>query len=81
MTRHILAVLAIGVLAMATGCHAIDFYTPSLQSPVPPELEPPRELSMVSLPAYRIAPPDVIRIEVVKLVPRLPTASARPTYC
>ncbi len=55
---------------MAGGCHAIDFYTPSLQTPVPPELTPPRELSMVSLPAYRISPPDVIRIEVVKLVPK-----------
>ena len=70
MAKHFLAVLAVGVLATAAGCHAIDFYTPSLQSPVPPELEPPRELSMVSLPAYRISPPDSIRIEAVKLVPR-----------
>jgi polysaccharide export outer membrane protein len=31
----------------------------------------PRELSMRSLPAYRIAPPDVIQIEMLKLV-RLP---------
>ena len=55
---------------MASGCLAIDFYTPSLQSPLPPELAPPRELSMVSLPVYRISPPDVIRIEAVKLVPK-----------
>jgi polysaccharide biosynthesis/export protein len=53
-----------------TGCHAIDFYTPSLEPPLPPELEPPRELSKVSLPAYRIEPPDMIRLEVLKLVPR-----------
>jgi len=72
MIRHLLAILTIGVLAMATGCHAIDFYTPSLQRPVPPEMEPPRELSMVSLPVYRIEPPDVLRINVVKLVPRNP---------
>jgi polysaccharide biosynthesis/export protein len=70
MIRHFLTMLAMGVLAMATGCHAIDFYTPSLQRPVPPEMEAPRELSMVSLPAYRIAPPDVLQILVVKLVPR-----------
>jgi polysaccharide biosynthesis/export protein len=70
MAKHFLAILAVGMLATAAGCHAIDFYTPSLQSPIPPELEPPRELSMVSLPVYRISPPDVIRIEVVKLVPR-----------
>ena len=53
-----------------TGCHAIDFYTPALESPVPPELEPPRELSKVSLPTYRIEPPDVIQLEVLRLVPR-----------
>ena len=37
MVRHILMILAMGVFAMAAGCHAIDFYTPSLQKPVPPE--------------------------------------------
>jgi polysaccharide biosynthesis/export protein len=70
MERRLLAVLVVGALAVATGCHAVDFYTPSLQTPVPAELEPPRELSMVTLPAYRIAPPDVLQLEVVKLVPR-----------
>jgi polysaccharide biosynthesis/export protein len=70
MTRHALAMLAICLLTAATGCHAIDFYTPSLQEPVPAELELPRELSMVSLPTYRIQPPDQIRIETMKLVPR-----------
>jgi polysaccharide biosynthesis/export protein len=35
-------------------------------------LEPPRELSMVALPAYRIAPPDYILIEAIKLAPRSP---------
>ncbi len=35
-------------------------------------LEPPHELSMVSQPAYRIAPPDVVQILVIKLVPRQP---------
>ena len=64
--------LAACLLAASTGCHAIDYYTPSLQSPVPPELEPPRELSKMSLPTYRIEPPDIIRIEVLKLVPRPP---------
>jgi polysaccharide biosynthesis/export protein len=72
MIRYGTATLAMCVLALASGCHAIDFYTPTLQSPVPPELEPPRELSMVSLPAYRIEPPDMIRIEMIKAVPRNP---------
>ncbi len=62
--------LALCSLAVGPGCRAIDFYTPSLQAPVPDELEPPRELSMVSLPAYRIEPPDVLRLEVLKAVPR-----------
>jgi polysaccharide biosynthesis/export protein len=68
--HRLLAALAACLLAVTTGCHAIDFYTPSFQGPVPPELEPPRELSKVSLPAYRIAPPDIIRLDVVRLVPR-----------
>jgi polysaccharide biosynthesis/export protein len=70
MTRNVLTLLATCVLATATGCHAIDFYTPSLQEPVPPELEIPRELSMVSLPPYRIEPPDELFVGVQALVPR-----------
>lgn len=70
MIRDALAVLSMCVLATAMGCQAIDFKSPAFQSQVPPEMEPPRELSMVSLPPYRIAPPDMLRIEVVKLVPR-----------
>ncbi len=64
--------LAMCLSAAVTGCHAVDLYTPSLQAPVPPAMEPPRELSMVSLPTYRIEPPDLLRIEVLKLVPRPP---------
>ena len=67
---RLLAMLALCLLAIGPGCRAVDFYTPSLQAPVPGELEPPRELSMVSLPAYRIEPPDVLRLEVMKAVPR-----------
>ena len=33
---------------------------------------PPHELAMRSLPAYRIEPPDVIQIEMLKLVPKPP---------
>lgn len=64
--------LAVCLCVALSGCHAIDFYTPSLQAPLPPELEPPRELSMMSLPTYRIEPPDLLQIEVLKLVPRPP---------
>jgi polysaccharide biosynthesis/export protein len=64
--------LVVCLLGALTGCHAIDLYTPSLQTPVPAELAPPRELSMMSLPTYRIEPPDILQIEVLKLVPRSP---------
>ena len=37
-----------------------------------PEPEPPRELAKMSLPAYRIEPPDVIQVELMKLVPKPP---------
>ena len=69
---RLLAMLAVCLSVAVAGCHAIDLYTPSLQAPVPPALEPPRELSKVSLPTYRIEPPDILRIEVLKLVPRPP---------
>ena len=70
--RPLLAVLAVCATAGLAGCHAIDFYEPSLQEPVPPALMPPRELQMASLPAYRIEPPDVLQIEMLKLVPLSP---------
>jgi polysaccharide export outer membrane protein len=35
-------------------------------------MEPPRELSMVSLPSYRIEPPDILQIEMLKMVPLPP---------
>jgi polysaccharide export outer membrane protein len=59
-------------MAGLVGCHAVDFYEPSLQRPVPPEMEPPREHSMVSLPAYKVEPPDILMIEMLKMVPLPP---------
>ncbi len=64
----VLVLLASGL----AGCHAVDFYQPVMQQPVPPALEPPRELSMMSLPTYRVEPPDLLTIEMLKLVPRPP---------
>jgi len=60
-----------GLLCLA-GCQPVDFYDSSLQQPVPEAMEPPRELSMVSLPAYRVAPPDIVMIEMLKMVPLPP---------
>ena len=64
----VFAVLALGL----AGCHAVDFYDTSLERPVPPALEPPRELSMISLPTYRVEPPDILQLEMLKLVPLPP---------
>ncbi|MBN2023671.1 MAG: polysaccharide biosynthesis/export family protein, partial [Pirellulales bacterium] len=63
--------LPLGVAILA-GCRAVDYYDKTLEQPVPPPMEPPREKSMQSLPAYRIEPPDILQIELMKLVPRPP---------
>src|SRR3989304_609607 len=55
-----------------SGCRPFDFYAKSLTSPLPADFAPPRELSMVSLPAYRVAPPDVLQLNFIKLIPRPP---------
>jgi len=68
----LLAVLAIGAVGGLAGCHAVDFYTPTLQCPVPPEMAPPRELEKISQPAYRVEPPDLLSIEMLKQVPLPP---------
>ncbi|MBN1395830.1 MAG: polysaccharide biosynthesis/export family protein [Pirellulales bacterium] len=57
---------------LSAGCHAIDFYESGLEAAVAPQMEPPSELAMVSLPEYRIEPPDMVRIETLKLIPRPP---------
>lgn len=66
------AVLATCVAIGLTGCHAIDFGDQRLQEPLLPEMQVPDELTPVSLPAYRIEPPDVLQIEMVKMVPLPP---------
>ena len=59
------------LLALA-GCRSLDFYDPAAEAPVPEPLIPPREKNMMSLPAYRVEPPDLLQIEVLKLVPKPP---------
>jgi polysaccharide export outer membrane protein len=56
-----------------TGCHSIiNPYDPRIEPPVPEALGPAREMSKVSLPAYRIEPPDFVYVEMLKVVPRPP---------
>ena len=69
------ALLALAMLVASGGCTA--FLEPREPYPVtPPEPSPnsqvPRELDMVSLPAYTIEPPDILFIQAVKIVPKPP---------
>jgi len=47
----------------------LDFYDRTLEQPAPAGLVPPYEMAMRSLPEYRIEPPDILQIELLKLVP------------
>ncbi len=60
------------LLVVFAGCRSFDLYDPTDAMTTPPELEPPREMSMRSLPAYRIEPPDILQVEVLKMVPLPP---------
>lgn len=79
MTRNRLTIrsapgvlLALLLALWLSGCHAVDYYDASLQRPAPAAMEPPRERSMVSLPSYRVEPPDIVQIEMLKLIPLPP---------
>ena len=67
----LLAAAWLAALLLA-GCRTINPYDPKLEPPMPEALQPPREMNKVSLPAYRIEPPDVIQIEMLKLIPMPP---------
>ncbi|MEN6557820.1 MAG: polysaccharide biosynthesis/export family protein [Thermoguttaceae bacterium] len=64
--------VCVGLWLALTGCHAVDYYQDPLQKPVPPAMEPPRDLAKISLPSYRVEPPDMLQIEMLKLVPLPP---------
>jgi polysaccharide export outer membrane protein len=68
--RWLLALLA--ATALAAGCHTVDFYEQDLHLPSQTAVKPPKELNMVSLPMYRIEPPDILQVELFKLVPKPP---------
>ena len=69
--RSVLRATSLVMLALA-GCQTIDPYSAKFQPPLPAAALPAREKSMVSLPAYRIEPPDIIQIEMLKLIPLPP---------
>jgi polysaccharide export outer membrane protein len=68
-----LVLVSIGLAMLLAGCQSvINPYDPRLEPPMPAELQPGREMNKVSLPAYRIEPPDIIQIEMLKLIPKPP---------
>jgi polysaccharide export outer membrane protein len=71
LVRSVQGAVLVALLAL-TGCRAYDPYSPALEPPKPAAFLPPREKSMVSLPAYRIEPPDIIQIEMLKIIPLPP---------
>jgi polysaccharide export outer membrane protein len=60
------------LLAILAGCKAVNVGTDVLEQPLPPAMTPPRELSKMSLPTYRIEPPDILSIDMPRLVPLPP---------
>lgn len=65
-------VLVLG-LAGGGGCTSLEPHALSVpEVETCPEQEVPNELCKVSLPRYRIAPPDILLIEMVKVVPKAP---------
>jgi polysaccharide biosynthesis/export protein len=64
--------LMVCLLALLTGCQPFDLYSKSLQASLPGKLDPPTEKGLVSLPEYRVEPPDILQLEAFKLVPKPP---------
>ena len=57
---------------LLAGCATINPFDPKIEPPLPESCQAGREQTMVSLPAYRIEPPDIIQIEMLKIIPRPP---------
>lgn len=66
-TRLLACLLA---MVAAAGCRTAGHRSNCISPP--PDV--PRELSKVSLPAYRVEPPDVLLIDIVRVLPRQPYA-------
>ncbi len=71
-SAFLLLLLAVAAIACAGCQQPFDHYTNTLQAPVPPEMQPPREINKVSLPAYIVEPPDMLSIDMLKMIPKPP---------
>lgn len=61
-------ILFIAILSLAGGCHSLHHKVHRLPTSTFPQSSP-RELCKATLPEYRVEPPDILEIEVVRLVP------------
>jgi polysaccharide export outer membrane protein len=64
------------ILAAGSGCRTVGYRNRLLDAHlpegVPSDHGVPRELAKISLPIYRIEPPDILLIDAVKVVPKAP---------
>ena len=80
--RRAVWILALVCLPAVAGCYTLatevsnqalpNLHDPAMAPPVPPAIAPPREMAKMSLPEYRIEPPDVLQVEMLKMVPLPP---------
>jgi polysaccharide biosynthesis/export protein len=62
----------VAILALGSGCRAIDRPVADAQPATPGSPSLPRELRKTVLPAYVIEPPDILNIEAIRVVPKQP---------
>lgn len=73
MAARLLCVPALVALCALAGCATVEPHAhTAIQEETPAEELIPTELCKVSLPTYRIAAPDILSIDVIKVVPKPP---------
>jgi polysaccharide biosynthesis/export protein len=70
--RFSFLVMLLGIGVGSIGVAAAKAQTPKAEKSGDATATPPRELTMQPLPVYRINPPDMIAIEMLKMVPHSP---------
>lgn len=69
---HRLVVLWLVPVMGLGGCTSLELRSPAPNIPAQGTEAPPTELNKISLPSYRIEPPDILLIDAIKLVPKPP---------
>ena len=66
------ALMLLAIVGVIVGIGCAKRRNDVLMAQLPVDSGIPRELSMTSLPAYRIEPPDILLVDAVKVVPKDP---------